>query len=491
MLKGSDAVDIAVVISSSGTGRTVIDAIDTALWQTRRVREIVVLDDAQDPQTTAALKSLRRPRTRVIRLPKQPVRGALALARCVSEAEVVALLGEGELMQPTFVERLLEVLQENPQLGAVTCATRELGGDRLLPMSPADFPSGLYRTTEAGRADAAVSHRIDEPLLARRIHHGSGVETRSSPLHEDARPRGGMILLYHRISTAPPDLYGLSVAPEDFRAHLELLKRRCNVLSVDDLEEGSARGTLPERAVALTFDDGYLDSLEVASPILTELGLPATFFVNGEAEGSEGEVPWEDILQNLFLTDRALPSRLELETAGKIEVYLSENARDRSTTFQLLSERIFRASAGQRREILETLEAWSGGADPGLASRRRMTANEVRELGRRPGHSIGAHTASHLFLPGQSAETVLDEMTRNRRYLERLIDDPVLSFAYPYGAVDVHGLALAQRAGFRRAVTTASGNVRPTCNPFLLPRWEVRVRPPLLFEQWLNQVEQM
>ena len=44
--------------------------------------------------------------------------------------------------------------------------------------------------------------------------------------------------------------------------------------------QAAASGRIPERAVAVTLDDGYLDALTIASPILTELGVPATFFVN-------------------------------------------------------------------------------------------------------------------------------------------------------------------------------------------------------------------
>ncbi|MBI4468808.1 MAG: polysaccharide deacetylase family protein [Acidobacteria bacterium] len=48
---------------------------------------------------------------------------------------------------------------------------------------------------------------------------------------------------------------------------------------------------LPERAVALTFDDGYLDQFTHGAPLLLEYGFTATFFVLGDRR--KGICYWE------------------------------------------------------------------------------------------------------------------------------------------------------------------------------------------------------
>ena len=61
---------------------------------------------------------------------------------------------------------------------------------------------------------------------------------------------------------------------------LAFLGRRCNVVPLTDALRALDRDDpLPPRAVALTFDDGYRDQLELAAPMLARLGLPATFFL--------------------------------------------------------------------------------------------------------------------------------------------------------------------------------------------------------------------
>ncbi len=89
---------------------------------------------------------------------------------------------------------------------------------------------------------------------------------------------GARILMYHRVA---PGLAGdqLTVSPENFDRQMAYLARRCRVRSLsqvaDDLKHNRAR----QGDVAITFDDGYLDNLTHALPILKKYNLPATIFV--------------------------------------------------------------------------------------------------------------------------------------------------------------------------------------------------------------------
>ena len=57
------------------------------------------------------------------------------------------------------------------------------------------------------------------------------------------------------------------------------LRRYCHPVPLIEGVRGLATGSLPDRAVTVTFDDGYADNAEVALPILQRHGVPATFFV--------------------------------------------------------------------------------------------------------------------------------------------------------------------------------------------------------------------
>jgi peptidoglycan/xylan/chitin deacetylase (PgdA/CDA1 family)/GT2 family glycosyltransferase len=97
------------------------------------------------------------------------------------------------------------------------------------------------------------------------------------------RKRGGVtpwngvrILGYHRIASAPDVL---AVEPSKFRRQLEwALAQNIRPIRVDAALDLLAK-PVEERCFCITFDDGYRDNLEIALPILEDLGLPATIYV--------------------------------------------------------------------------------------------------------------------------------------------------------------------------------------------------------------------
>lgn len=90
----------------------------------------------------------------------------------------------------------------------------------------------------------------------------------------------GVILLYHHVAgDSPPST---TISPEDFRGHLQYLRDNdFNVIGLDRLVESLRnRQPLPERAVVITFDDGYQSIYTNAFPMLREFAYPFTLFVS-------------------------------------------------------------------------------------------------------------------------------------------------------------------------------------------------------------------
>ena len=80
-----------------------------------------------------------------------------------------------------------------------------------------------------------------------------------------------------------------------YRRQLEYIRQHFNVLPLEEALEALAAGTLPPRAMAITFDDGTRNLATHAVPVLRELGLPAAVFLATGPMDSD-ETLWPDRL---------------------------------------------------------------------------------------------------------------------------------------------------------------------------------------------------
>jgi len=112
------------------------------------------------------------------------------------------------------------------------------------------------------------------------------------------------VLMYHRICDLTPRdarsplMCDLTVPPAAFDEQVRYLaENHFAILSVKDVETALlGQRPLPERAVAITMDDGYADNFECALPILRRYSASATIFLVTAAVGSAKHLTWEQVL---------------------------------------------------------------------------------------------------------------------------------------------------------------------------------------------------
>src|SRR5262249_56936455 len=111
---------------------------------------------------------------------------------------------------------------------------------------------------------------------------------------------------------------------------MEFLARHYCVLTIQDVLL-ILRGTrsMPRKAVAVTFDDGYADNAEVAAPVLGSVGVPGAFYLTVDSIAS-GASPWFCHLRHAFFTttkihwmDYAGYPRLLLDAAARESALLT------------------------------------------------------------------------------------------------------------------------------------------------------------------------
>ncbi|HEU4753286.1 MAG TPA: polysaccharide deacetylase family protein, partial [Armatimonadota bacterium] len=115
-----------------------------------------------------------------------------------------------------------------------------------------------------------------------------------------------LILCYHRVCDVEINRWGVTVTPRRFEEHLGALKARYPVLALPDAVTALQDGSLRQRAVVLTFDDGYVDNLWHAKPLLERYSAPATVFVAAGYVGDPREFWWNELDRLIYLSP-ALP----------------------------------------------------------------------------------------------------------------------------------------------------------------------------------------
>jgi peptidoglycan/xylan/chitin deacetylase (PgdA/CDA1 family)/glycosyltransferase involved in cell wall biosynthesis len=281
----------------------------------------------------------------------------------------------------------------------------------------------------------------------------------------------GAVLLYHRIGSRIPDIHGMCVDVAEFSDQMRYVRDHCRPMTLHELVEAAARQRLPHRAVAITFDDGYLENLTVASPILLDYGLPATFFVNTDRLDEEHEC-WWDLVENVMFAGSPLPPVLDLFEDGRWLRSVT-TAAERLAAHRALVETVYALPAAERSAIVRRVCEWSALNLTPRPTHRPMTEDELVQLAALPGHAIGAHTVHHLSLPHQSPEVQSREVIDCKVQLERLLKKRVTTFAYPFGEYSRKTLDIVRAGGFEVAVTVEASAVGVGTERLLLPRFEV------------------
>jgi peptidoglycan/xylan/chitin deacetylase (PgdA/CDA1 family) len=270
--------------------------------------------------------------------------------------------------------------------------------------------------------------------------------------------------MYHRIASPMVDPFGQAVSQRHFVEHLEAIRSRFHVVSVAQLIDGLQEGDYPDGAVAVTFDDGYADTLTSAYPAAAALGVPIHVFVTAGPVAAEEQVFWWDEL-----------SRLAPEADGG---------------YGTLHNDLRRLPSREREARISELRSLSDARDDREAG-RPLTQEELRELGRLPLATVGSHTLSHSALAALSPAEQLLELTEARHRLEEIIGDRVDVLAYPFGKdadVTNETRELAARAGYRAAFLSTPRALVPNADAFGLPRLAVHDWPAVQLLERIHHV---
>ena len=304
------------------------------------------------------------------------------------------------------------------------------------------------------------------------------------------------ISMYHYVRDLKhsryPEIKGLDV--NLFREQIAFMKENFKIVRMEQVMDAVRGGTpLPENALLLTFDDGYIDNYTFVLPVLEEYGLQGTFFIPGKtftthqlldvnkihyimASADIGKL-LPDVFERLdhyrgrqfdyasneeLFVKYAVPSRYDSReirfVKGVLQAALPEEARNR------ISSDLFEKHVGISEEKL----AWE----------LYMNPDQLMTL-KRHGMFIGVHGYDHYWLDVLPEDELQADIDKALEIMDPFIDRNAWAMAYPYGR---YSQAVLDQIASRGACVGVTIEPRTAVigqdNPLTLPRLDCNDFPP-------------
>lgn len=268
--------------------------------------------------------------------------------------------------------------------------------------------------------------------------------------------RSPFILTLHRVqpsnsSFIEPNRLN-SVTPAFLSEYISTMKSRGrSFVSLPELLTRISTGQPTRNLISLTFDDGYLDNLTFALPVLENHNCPFTVFVTTDFISSNIN-PWWYSLESYLLDCHKNADLCESELIPTFNS-LRDSILLNPTTAKLITGALANTSNSQSQIFLD----WS----------------QLLTLAQHPLVTIGSHGVTHRPFSHLKPSTTTFELTQSKMILEKHLKQSITMFAFPYGGPNdfsINDINLVRQSGYSAALTTIPGLITHH-NHFSLPRF--------------------
>lgn len=282
-----------------------------------------------------------------------------------------------------------------------------------------------------------------------------------------------LTLYYHRVNISEIDYNLLCVSPIKFRQQMLYLKHNYQIVRFED-----DWNTLDSDAVAITFDDGYLDNLKYALPILEEVEVPATIFISTGTMNQTKELWWDELEQLLIIGDDFPPlfqlKDEEFQCQWNTSTY--EYRKNCYLGIHYLMKNFI--SSDKREDWLMQLWKWRGLIRTVRESNLTVSVEDCRKLAKSKMISIGAHTISHSSLANLDRKNQEMEIKTSIDSLSQILKQKITLFSYPFGVPKVDfnedTVEICCNNGIIKAASTENALWNSSVSPYYIPRKIVR-----------------
>jgi len=252
---------------------------------------------------------------------------------------------------------------------------------------------------------------------------------------------GYCIFLFHGVvetdSDGPRNYTRKHLPSEVFREIIDRLQNTGTAISMDEIVEAKhCNKPLPPRSFAISFDDGFENNYSIATPILREFNIPATFYVTtGFIHYNWNS--WIDRVENC-IADREnvilnLPWAKAPVMANSVDekIALLDQIRNKVKFDRSLNEIEFADDVEQ--QMNENVSCKPEVTGPLY---QKMAWSQVAELAADPLFTIGGHSHTHSTLSFLNKSDLDAEIEKSMELIDKNINLKCVHYSYPEGHVD-------------------------------------------------------
>ncbi len=254
-----------------------------------------------------------------------------------------------------------------------------------------------------------------------------------------------IILMYHGVdSTGSTKFNSRHAGVQCFEKHIAFMKGNFHVIPLADFFNKKFKAG--KINVALTFDDGYLNNLKYALPVVEKYQVPVSWFITGLNQTDTPAI-WADILNIAEkLTDK--PVRIDEELFEH-----KQGAYQSTATGYTLFETVKKHKPGfefKQKMVRAFMEIVDFKNRNDLSDYwMLMNDEEIRKASQSEYIEIGSHGFFHNNLGNIPLEDAGDELRKSKSYLENITQKEVVSLAYPDGSYSEDVKSAAASIGFK------------------------------------------
>ena len=292
-----------------------------------------------------------------------------------------------------------------------------------------------------------------------------------------------------------PHIKGLDL--ELFEKQLAFFKENFNVVTMEEVIDAySNKKAFPEKALLLTFDDGYIDNYTIALPLLKKYGFQGSFFIPAKtfcenklldvnkihfilAVAEEKGLISSLAEQIMALIDEYRKGRDDIETNEVLyEKYAIANRFDDKDT--VFCKRVLQTGIPEdiRNKISSRLfEEYVGIKEENFARELYMSYDQI-QLMKKEGMFIGVHGYDHYWLGNLNKEEMEKDIDKALSSLKGLIDENCWVMNYPYGSYNDDVIDCVSRKGCVLGLSTRVDIATLNDDRYALPRLDCNDFPP-------------